>query len=174
MRADDLEPALAARLCRRLRLCSADAQVCVLAADDQVPSDVAVTSTKLVELRNPFPDGQQRPPLLVFVPPGARASAEDSFGVATFEQVGLGNVYVGLSDRILADFPVTLRLGADDLLAVLADERWRYATPAARARYLLTVRHNDYDAAAAGAAIFELGLIPDFDLFTNLPQVRTR
>jgi hypothetical protein len=174
MRADDLEPALAARLCRRLRLCSASAQVFVLAADDQVPADVAVTSTKLVELRNPFPDGRQRPPLLVFVPPGARASAEDSFGVATFEQVSLGEVYAGLSDRILAEFPATLRLGADDLLAALAGERWRYATPAARARYLLTVKHNDYDPAAAGAAIFELGLIPDFDLFTSLPQVRTR
>jgi hypothetical protein len=174
MRADDLEPALAARLCRRLRLCSASAQLCVLAADDQVPADVAVTSTKLVELRNPLPDGQQRPPLLVFVPPGARASAEDSFGVATFEQLSLGDVYAGLGDRILAEFPATLRLGADDLLAALAGEQWRYATPAARARYLLTVKHNDYDPAAAGAAIFELGLIPDFDLFTNLPGVRPR
>ena len=62
-------------------------------AERPTPPELEVSSTKLVELRNPLPDGQQRPPLLVFIPSDVRAAAEDSFGVATFEQAQLGDVY---------------------------------------------------------------------------------
>ena len=68
-----------------------------------------MTSTKLVELRNPDATGELRPPLLVFVPPGTHASAEDSFGVATFEEVPLGDVYGELAARLLAELPPDLR-----------------------------------------------------------------
>src|SRR5262249_50284793 len=43
-----------------------------------------------------------------------------------------------------------------------------------RARFLLTASLNDNDPEAAGAALFELGLIPDFELFRDRAQVRTR
>ena len=42
------------------------------------------------------------------------------------------------------------------------------------ARYLLTVKLNDYDRDAAGAALFELGLVPDFELFTDLARASLR
>ncbi len=58
---------------------------------------MAVTSTKLVELRNPLPNDELRPPLLVFVPNDLRASAEDSFGVATFEEVSIDGAYAELN-----------------------------------------------------------------------------
>ncbi|MGH4015789.1 MAG: hypothetical protein ACRDSL_18080 [Pseudonocardiaceae bacterium] len=104
MRVDDIEIPLAVRLCRRLRSATRG-QVCVLGVPPAIPDDLATSSTKIVELRNPDADGQLRPPLLVFVPPGTRASAEDSFGVATFEQIMLGRVYDELATRLLRELP---------------------------------------------------------------------
>ena len=175
MRVSDLDVSLAVRLCRRLRSVVGDgAQVYVLGEPPGVPADVAVSSTKLVELRNPDARGEQRAPLLAFVPPGTHASAEDSFGVATFEELDLGDVYADLVGRLMVTFPVELRTGVDDLFAVLDEEKWPYGDTLARARYLLTLQLNDHDPAAAGAAVFELGLIPDFELFTRPDEVRTR
>jgi len=173
-RVTDIDEALAARLCRRVRTAvSNDAQVHVLGAPPAVASDVAISSTKLIELRNPIRD-RQRPPLLVFVPPGTRASAEDSFDVATFEEVVLGDVYSSLAERLLAELSENLRRAVDDLFDVLAEEHWPYGDALARARYLLTVQLNEFDPAGAGAAVFELGLVPDFEFFTDLALIRTR
>jgi len=175
MRVSDLDTSLAVRLCRRLRSVVGDgAQVYVLGEPPDVPADVAVSSTKLVELRNPDARGEHRAPLLAFVPPGTHTSAEDSFGVATFEEVDLGDVYADLVARHIATLSTEMRPSIEDLFAVLDDERWPYGDTLARARYLLTVQLNDQDPAAAGAAIFELGLIPDFELFTRPDEVRTR
>ncbi len=44
----------------------------------------------------------------------------------------------------------------------------------ARSRYLLTIQLNDNDPLAAGAAVFELGLVPDFELFADPAHVQTR
>lgn len=165
---------LAVRLCRRVRVAvNNGAQVHVLGQPPQVPAEIAVSSTKLIELRNPAGE-EQRPPLLVFVPPGTRASAEDSFDVATFEEVPLGDVYGDLADRLLAEVPEELRRGVADLLGFLSDEAWPYADTLAKARFLLTIQLNDFDPMAAGAAVFELGLVPDFDLFADPAQIRTR
>ncbi|GGK89320.1 hypothetical protein Sme01_49590 [Sphaerisporangium melleum] len=170
----DIGAALAERLCRRLRTAVRnDAQVHVLGGPPEVSADVAISSTKLIELRNPD-GGRQRPPLLVFVPPGTRASAEDSFDVATFEEIVLGDVYSALVGRLLAELPEALRRGATDLFDVLNEERWAYGDSAARARYLLAVQLNDFDPHAAGAAVFELGMVPDFDLFAEPARIRTR
>jgi hypothetical protein len=179
MRVTDLSTTLATRLCRRLRTAAGDgAQVHVLGQPPNAPADVAVTSTKLVELRNPDAEGHQRPPLLVFIPPGTYASAEDSFDVATFEQATLGDVYQDLVARLHASVPNGLRTAVAELFGVLDDQVDESGQPPAgpleRARYLLTLAHNDHDPQAAGAALFELGLIPDFELFSDLSQVRTR
>ncbi|MER5623052.1 hypothetical protein ABT061_18630 [Streptosporangium sp. NPDC002544] len=173
-RVTDIGAALAERLCHRVRTAvSNDAQVHVLGGPPEVSPEVAVSSTKLIELRNPVGD-RQRPPLLVFVPPGTRASAEDSFDVATFEELVLGDVYAGLAERLFAELPERLRRGVGDLFDVLIEEEWPYGDSLARARYLLTVQLNEFDPLAAGAAVFELGLVPDFELFTDAAQIRTR
>ena len=164
----DAETPLAVRLCERVRAAARnDAQVLVLGAPPEVPAEVAVTSTKLVELRNPDADGRQRPPLLVFVPPGTHASAEDSFGVATFEEVALGDVYGELADRLLAELPAELRRGVAEILETVDEAKWPYATSYARARFLLTIQVNDNDPEVVGAALFELGLVPDLELYTD-------
>ncbi|MBX6166472.1 MAG: ATP-binding protein, partial [Thermobispora bispora] len=175
IRITDLETSLAVRLCRRVRTSvSNGAQVHVLGAPPVVPEDVAISSTKLVELRNPDAQGNQRPPLLALVPPGTHASAEDSFGVATFEEHDLGDVYHDLVEQIRKELPGELRHGVDELFSVLDEKGWAYADGHARARYVATIRLNEYDRAAAGAALFELGLVPDFDLFKEPGQVMSR
>jgi hypothetical protein len=165
MRLDDIEIPLGVRLCRRLRSATRG-QVHVLGDSTEIPDDVAASSTKIVELRNPDADGELRPPLLVLVPPGTRASAEDSFGVATFEQIEVGRVYAELASQLLHRLPPEIAGGVEDLFAVLDMERWNFADAQSRCRYLLTVALNDHDGQAAGAGVFELGLIPDPDLFS--------
>lgn len=171
----DAEAPLAVRLCERLRTAVGnDAQVFVLGEPPVVPAEVAITSTKLVELRNPDQDGALRPPLLVFLPPGTHASAEDSFGIATFEDIPLGDVYADLADRLLAEFPGDLRREVTEILDTVKGEDWPYADSYARARFLLTVQLNDNDPEIVGAAFFELGMVPDLELFADRAQIRTR
>ena len=171
----DVETPLAVRLCERVRRSlHNDAQVLVLGTPPQVPAAVAVTSTKLVELRNPDEEGRLRPPLLIFVPPGTHASAEDSFGVATFEEVPLGDVYADLADQLLAGLPTDMRRAATEILATAEEEKWPHATSYARARFLLTIGVNDNDPEVVGAALFELGLVPDLELLADPAMVRTR
>lgn len=166
MRVDDIETSLSARLCRRLRT-HMRGIVRVLGTPPEVPEDVAASSTKVVELRNPDDNGELRPPLLVFVPPGTRASAEDSFGVATFQQVQLGAVYHELRDHLSETLPESLRTSLRELFSVLREEKWPYGTPVAEARFLLAVRLNGADAEDVGGALCELGLLPDPELLDN-------
>jgi hypothetical protein len=137
----------------------------VILADDKLRAqtpDLAVSSTKLVELRNPLQNGELRAPLMVFVPNDLRASAEDSFGIATFEDVPVQEVYEKLRVSLLRSAPETLQPVLEAALKALQNEGWPYADGAGAARFLLTARSNNYDREAVGAALFELGLIPDF------------
>ncbi|MEV7706917.1 ATP-binding protein [Mesorhizobium sp. B2-3-3] len=185
MRVTEVEPELAAALVRRLRgALGPAATVCVLGtADDLTPGqphhDTVVTSTKLVELRNRTEgddgNGNSLPgPLLVFVPPGTRVSAEDSFGIATFEEVPLSDAYAQLADHLLDQVPERLRPGVDELLAVLRDQPGHRTGDRAIALYLLTLRTNDYRTQVAGAAVYHFGLVPDFELYTDPSLVKDR
>jgi ABC-type branched-subunit amino acid transport system ATPase component len=178
MRVTDLDRELMIRLVGGLRAAVPSANVVVLADDSlrAVAPDLAVSSTKLVELRNPLPNDELRPPLLVFVPNDLRASAEDSFGVATFEEVAIDGAYAELSAQLIAQIPVNLRVAVEASLSELcrSEARWRYADDAAVARYLLTCRVNEFDPEAMGAALFELALVPDFELFQQAERAPAR
>ena len=171
----DADAALAVQLCHRVRVAvGGSGQSFVLGAPPLVPLEVAVTSTKLVELRNPDEAGELRPPLLVFVPPGTHASAEDSFGVATFEDVPLGDVYAELAARLLTELPADLRRDVTAILEVLDEEKWPSATNYARARFLLMIALNDNTPEAVGPSFYELGLVPDLRLLEDHARIRTQ
>ena len=182
MRVTEVEPELAASLVRRLRgALGPDVTVCLLCpSDDLTPDrplhDVGVSSTKLVELRNRSEDEGALPgPLLAFVPPGIRVSAEDSFGIATFEEVPLGDAYILLADHLLDQVPQRLRPAVDELLAAVRSRPdGRQASDRAVALYLLTLQANAYRDQVAGAAIYHFGLVPDFDLFADPALVQAR
>ncbi len=178
MRVTDLDRELMIRLAGGLRAAVTTATVVILADESlkkQAPQ-LAVSSTKLVELRNPLPNDEQRPPLLVFVPNDLRASAEDSFGVATFEELSIDGVYAELNAQLLPMIPASLRGTLESCLDELGrgDARWRYADDAAITRFLLTGKINGFEPDAMGAALFELALVPDFELFQQPERAPAR
>ena len=175
MRVSDLDSDLMAALAKALRSQTTQTNVHVL-TDDAVTAadDLYISSTKLVELRNPLPDGTLRPPLCVFLPANLRTSAEDSFGSATFEEFPVGDIYDALRLRLLERIPSALRGYVQDVLQLLREERWRWADSAAQVRYLLCAQANGNDGEAYGAALYEVGLVPDFKLFDHPTGARRR
>lgn len=176
MRLPDLDRDLMARLCGRLRAEVAEAQVVILGnAYSTTPPMLTVSSSKLVELRNPLPDGALRPPLLVFIPSDLRASAEDSFGIATFEEVPVGDVYSGLRIRLIAELPAGIRGAVVECLRRLeGDPAWPFADSLAMVRFLLSAKLNGGDPEAVGAGLFELALVPDFELLNDATKAPAR
>src|SRR5690606_7907859 len=161
-------------VCRELRRARPDGNVFILGGHDQEEQPFRVTSTKLVELRNLDVNGELRQPLLVFIPTSLRTSAEDSFGVATFEELTFTSVYEELIDSLLDRLPATLVGHVRDLLGVLTEEEWPFADDVSCVRYLLTALENGIDGETLGASLFELTLIPDFKLFADLGAVNVK
>ena len=170
MRVSDLNYDLVLEICTELRrrFSADDAQIYILSNEFEATEDnLHVSSTKVVELRNPLSDGTLRPPLLIFIPPNTQASAEDSFGVATFEEIGISDVYDSfLSNELFPQIPEENRETAREYLNSL-NNQWQWADKVAQVKYLLTVILNGVDSESLGAALYELGLIPDFRLFSN-------
>ncbi|KVL38479.1 hypothetical protein WS96_06575 [Burkholderia sp. MSMB1835] len=178
MRVTDLDRDLMVRLAGSLRAAVPTATV-VLLADDELRAEapsLAVSSTKLVELRNPLPNDELRPPLLVFVPNDLRTAAEDSFGVATFEEVSIDGTYRELISRLTAEVPVELRPAVEAVLHELerTENRWHFVDAPSVARFLLTCKLNGHERDAMGAALCELSLVPDFELFTQSERAPAR
>jgi len=176
MRLTDLDRDLLVRLCGRLRAEVPEATVVILGnGHSTTPPTLTVTSTKLVELRNPRPDGALRPPLLVFIPNELRAAAEDSFGIATFEDVPVGDVYARVRTRLLGELPAAVRGAVAECLRRLeGDGAWPFADPLAVVRFLLSAKLNGGDPEAIGAGLFELALVPDFELLNDATKAPTR
>jgi hypothetical protein len=176
MRLSNLSTDLMIRLCGALRAEIHSAEVVLLwdRRTGSIPPEMIVSGTKLVELRNPLSDGTQRPPLLVFIPDDLRTSAEDSFGVATFEDLQVGDVYAQVVAHRLNRLPTSLQSPVQEMLRRLTDTAWPYADAKAQARFLLTLEANDFDPAVVGAALFELGLVPDFELVSDPTKVLHR
>ena len=183
MRVSDLDEGLMMRVCANLRQRAANRpeNIVILAAQGQEGRPGFVTSTKLVELRNPDEQGRLRPRLLVFIPPTLRTSAEDSFGVATFEDLTFPDLYIDLVKRLLKELPNGLASDARRVFGAAKAQQWPFANDVAFARLLLSARviaHKSKDeggyGAAFGAALSELALIPDFGLFDGSEPVEEK
>ena len=175
MRVADLDDELMKRLCSRLRGELPGALIYVLGDQSLAESDdLYLSSTKLIELRNPDADGNVRPPLVVFVPNELRTSSEDSFGIATFEEIRIGDVYTELNAKLLEEIPTSVRTSVQGVLQRVAQGDWEWASPLAVTKYLLTIKINDCDSDVVGAALYELGLVPDFKLLSEPTKVPYR
>ena len=172
MRVTDLDDDVMESVCKELRRTRPDGNIFILGTYGQEGQPFRVTSTKLVELRNPAPNGELRQPLLVFIPTSLRTSAEDSFGVATFEELTFTGIYEDLIDSLLdRRIPATLVGHVRGVLSFLTQENWLLADNVSRVRYLLTALENGIDGETLGASLYELTLIPDFKLFADLGMV---
>lgn len=174
MRVTDLDDDVMESVCKELRRTRPDGNVFILGGHDQEGMPFRVTSTKLVELRNPDANGELRQPLLVFIPTSLRTSAEDSFGVATFEDLTFTAIYEDLTDLLLNRLPATLVGHVRDLFGFIAEEEWLFADDVSRVRYLLTALENGIDGETLGASLYELTLIPDFKLFADPGMVNSK
>ncbi|QKX16915.1 ATP-binding protein [Microbulbifer sp. YPW1] len=171
IRITDLDDDVMESVCKELRRIQPNGNIFILGGHDQESQPFRVTSTKLVELRNPDADGGLRQPLLVFIPTSLRTSAEDSFGVATFEELTFTGIYEDLVDSLLDRIPGTLAGHVRDVFSLLTEEDWLFADSVSRVRYLLTALENGIDGETLGASLYELTLIPDFKLFADLGTV---
>lgn len=177
MRVSNLDLELMVALCRVLTLACPEAQIYILKENGATTNEDAhlfISSTKLVELRNPLPGGEQRPPLLVFLPANLQASAEDSFGIATFEDISVSDVYTLLREQLLQEVPSSLQGYVHDLLSIPQSEWWPWADAFAQVRFLLTTIKNKVDGETLGASLYELGLVPDLRLFDDPALMQNR
>lgn len=171
MRITDLDDDIMESVCLALRKTRPNINLFILGDYEQENLPNRITSTKLIELRNPEVDGLLRPPLLVFIPASLRTSAEDSFSIATFEELSFTSIYEDLISTLMEQIPVTLTGGVRDLFNILTEENWRFADEPARVRYLLTAIDNGIDGETLGASLYEMTLIPDFKLFEDQSQL---
>lgn len=167
MRITDLDDEVMESVCKELRRVKPDGNIFILGTQDQESLPFRVTSTKLVELRNPDANEELRQPLLVFLPTSLRTSAEDSFGIATFEDLSFTDIYRDLIESLLDRLPGTLTSFVREIFSIISEEDWRFADDIARVRYLLTALENGIDGETLGASLYELTLIPDFKLFAE-------
>jgi len=167
MRVTDLDDEVMESVCKELRRTSPDGNIFILGNHDQEGLPFRVTSTKLVERRNSNTNGELRQPLLVFIPTSLRTSAEDSFGIATFEELSFTGIYKDLIDSLIDRLPTTLIGHVRDLFSILSEEEWLVADDIACVRYLLTALENGIDGETLGASLYELTVIPDFRLFAD-------
>lgn len=176
MRVADLDAALMLKLVTDLRSQIPEAQVYILGNEDQCTThpDLFISSTKLVELRNPLSDQSLRNPLLVFLSADLQTNAEDSFNVASFEDISVTTVYQELVKALLKQLPIDLKGFISEGLTGITKQGWHGANPVAQVRYLLTAKANGYDGDTLGAALYELGLVPDFHLFEEPSIVQSK
>lgn len=174
MRAADLDPELMVNVARALQLATPEAQIHILGSGDSPDGELFISSTKLVELRNPLPDGTLRPQLLVFLPANLHTNAEDSFNVASFEEIYVTGVYEELVSTLLPRVPVQFQGHVKELLLLLKKEKWTWADPIWQGRFLLTAIINGIDEESLGASLYEMGLVPDFQLFGDPSLALTR
>jgi hypothetical protein len=174
MRVNDLDDEIMESVCEDLRQRYPSGNIFILGSHDQEDLPYRVTSTKLIELRNSDANGELGSPLLIFIPTSFRTSAEDSFGVATFEELSFTDIYGDLIKALIARLPVTLVGHVHDLFNVLSEEKWLFADDVARARFLLTALKNGVDGETLGASLYELALIPDFKLFADPGTVKIK
>ena len=72
--------------------------------------------------------------------------------------------------------PAAMRGVVADFLHDLtaASNPWPFAEPLSVVGFLLTTKVNDFDPEAIGAALYELGLVPDFTLLAQPALAATR
>jgi DNA phosphorothioation-dependent restriction protein DptH len=175
MRVGDLDTKVMLAMATSLRATlGTAAQIHLLSPDSSKDDPLLISSSKLVELRNPPTEGEQRPPLLVFVPNDLRTAAEDSFAEATFEQLSIADAYQRLRERLVQDLPNGLKHTVPEVLRLIEEREWRWADPVAAVRFLLSVRLNGYEAEVVGASMCEFGLVPDFHLLDDQSAMPNR
>ena len=174
MRVTDLDEQIMEVVCKTVRHLKPKCNVYILGNQMAIGNPYWITSTKLVELRNPDELGQLRPPLIVFIPNSIRTSAEDSFGVATFEEISFTFIYDELLVSLLERLPSSLVNPVKNIFEIMNEQKWIYSDCVSQVRFLMTALDNGVDGESLGAGLYELSLIPDFKLFEDISLLNVK
>jgi len=176
LRISTLPEAVMHDLCAELNANHSTADIVLLMGPWQQPREPwQVSATRLIELRN-----AEVRPLLVFVPPGIKTAAEDSFDVSTFVEMDLGAIPTRIRRRLRARLPEELQWLTDRAIDYLGDIE-RLITDDDVVRYYLTILHNQTEdsdisdvSEIAGGSIYQLHLVPDFHLYEVPDRIKQR
>lgn len=116
-----------------------------------------VSATRLIELRN----ASEGRPLIAFIPPGLKAAAEDSFDVSTFVEIDMRDLPKQIADDLLPPEVKPIVAFIDKKKPLDSESRMRYAL------MLQSIPHPNMLRIWAGAALYQLGLIPDFGFLSG-------
>ncbi len=115
---------------------------------------------KVVERRN-----AEEGAVLALFPPDLQLAAGDSVDISTFRTIPVEDLRTRVEQRLVARIVEPLRSRVNSVLRYLADRGWTISS-AERLSYLAIIAEQEAaDPSVAGAALFALGLIPDFGLF---------
>lgn len=115
---------------------------------------------KVVERRN-----AEEGVVVALLPPDVQLAAGDSVDISTFRQLSTGDLTSEVERNVLAQIDEPYRRRCSDLLNYLVLKGWPLS-PVRRLRYLVNVQsQGPLEGWELGAALYELGLIPDFNLF---------
>ena len=136
----------------RLKQIKTDTQVYILSEEPNHTGNVYITPTKLIELRNDLTIS-----ILALIPVNSSTTAEDSYGNATFQNLGISEfdniMYGKLQEEVKAFSAVKNILSyADKALKVTLQDK---------INYLLYVTLSESKEQAIGNGLYLLGMMPD-------------
>jgi DNA phosphorothioation-dependent restriction protein DptH len=158
LRFEGLPRGLLEHLARAVNLDSAGAEIYLV---DRVmgPETWRVGVHKVVERRN-----AEEGIVVALFPPDVQLAAGDSVDVSTFRAVPTHDLAARVQELILQRIPEDLRSSCSEILSYLDLKGWKLST-SSRLKYLLTIASQPSSSGySAGAALYVLGLIPDFAL----------
>ena len=168
LRISSLSESVMRQVCSELNDSGVEADIVFILSPRQIAEKPwQITATRLIELRN-----LEKRALLAFIPPGLKAAAEDSFDVSTFKEIDLGAVSAQIIKELKQQIPADLSELIDRTVNYLRRER--NVDEDDLIRYYLTVLKNKAKPILAGGAVYQLGLVPDFDLYQNATLVEVR
>lgn len=125
------------------------------------PEPWRVTVHKVVERRN-----AEECALVALFPPDIQLAAGDSVDVSTFRVITVADLPNEVENALINAIPASLREQARAVLSYLWQRRWPMSATA-RLTYLATLgQQQRADEWIPGAALYTLGLIPDFALMS--------
>jgi len=112
--------------------------------------------------------------VVALIPPDVRLAAGDSVDVSTFRTIPTDGLWAEVEARIAGHLPSAIREAAEQVLRYLDRRGWPLR-PSARLRFLTTLAAQPRpEPWIVGAALYTLGLLPDFELLEQADQLGYR
>ncbi len=169
MRVSDLPRPVLERLATRLAAQALPTAEVYLVDRVTGPEPWRVAVHKVVERRN-----AETSVVIALFPPDIQLAAGDSVDISTFRVIPAHDLHRQVETTLAERIPPALRSRAIDILKALTDRGWPLTTTS-RLMYLATVVWQKREEPwVLGAALYTVGLIPDYALVDRPDEVRYR